>query len=228
MDLSPRALVTWEQVMRDLSFHEEDRDLVVGQINRISAAIDRHCNRTFRRGVRTKLFDACNEEPISLGDRPVYAIRSLRYDPSRAFAEETEIDPDGFAFTRQGKIDLPGSYSVADRVFRVEWEGGFSLVRFMQDEVPADPLPGDVWMDSKGAIKIFDGSWVAYFTEPLPDDVVQAALEYVQFIRRRLRAGDAGLVKRERGYSFEGSMLEYETSMPIHVRELLAPHVIYG
>ena len=227
MDLAPGALITLARCLGYFDSHEEP-EKIIPLINYASGAISAHCHREFIRSTIIRLASSYADKTIALDGKPILDIISLRYDTTRVFEVETEIDPTLYTFSAEkGIIRLTTEYDYGDDVFRVETIEGYDRVAYTQVEEPAAPIENDVWQKTDGTLLQFKaGVWTPFFGFVVPPDLEGACAEYVSYLKVRMRTGGAGTISRKRGYSFEGGQVDYELDMPIHIKNLLAPYVI--
>lgn len=94
----------------------------------------------------------------------------------------------------------------------------------LHPEYTIELLVGQHWKDSNGIIRGWTGSdWqlYSYRVDEMPDYLKLACIEYLVWLARRISQGSTGIVKLERGYSFEGAAIGAEGNIPAHVREIL-------
>lgn len=223
-DLSPTAIVTLERCAMLMSVTDDIEELIP-HINYASAAIQEACQRSLVRSSNIRVIDSFGDGVIVLGAKPLVNVDSVRYDVLRVFGDDTEIT--GFTFgAESGKIFLPEVLEMGESVLRIVTTEGYDRIAYTQALEPAQPKELDVWVRPDGTVvKFLAGKWTTLYGFPMPYDLEGATVEYVAYLRTRFRTGGAGLVKRERGYSFEGSAIEYERTMPTHVRDKILPYM---
>jgi hypothetical protein len=227
MMLKPDALISAAQCVSLTGLELEDIDSL---INMASEAIAQHCGRKLIRSVATRDLDSFNDSILRLPVHPLIEVRSLRYDRARLFPEESELS--GYTanlFT--GTIYLPRVYERDQDVFRIVTDEGYTMVSYYGEDDPDDPVIGQLWLSPLGYVQwgldeLDEEGWLPFTGHPVPSDLEGACAEYVAYMMIKFKTGGAGMTKRERGYSFEGSSVAYEKGMPTHVVEMLEPYVV--
>lgn len=227
MDLPANALISTARCAERLAMTTEDtpQEELPPLIGYASGAIEKHCRQNLTRKTVISHHDSYGDGKLMVPYHPVVAVLGLRYDTSRIFAVDTEVG--GYQWIPdRSMILLPSKSAYAESVYQLELDYGYTRVDYRQDEDPDDPLPGENWL--RGAVlQTYNGTaWIPNDGIPMDDTLEAICAEYVHFLRIRFRAGGAGLVKKERGYSFEGSAVEYEVTMPQHIRDRLAPFTV--
>lgn len=224
MVLHKRALIHQRVCAERMGFDtDDDPDSLIPLINYASAAIINHVGRplVFDQNIE-RLRDSYNDGRIFFPYKPVVSIASVRYDPLRVFGPETEIP---YFFDQELEFLIVTQQPRDSKVYRIESSDGFLRVDYNQATPPAAPVSGESWLH--GVFEVYDGAaWAPAPSLPMDDSIEGAAAEYVSYIRARMRAGGAGLTKLERGYSFEGSSVSYELSMPQHIKDILEPWTV--
>ena len=228
MDLPANALISVARCAERLSMTAEDdpQEELSPLIGYASDAIEKHCWQPLVRRTSVIHMDCFADGRLIIPFKPVLDFIEIRYDTSRVFGIETEV-ADYLWMPERSTILLGSKESYGEAVYRLSIDSGYSRVDYRQTEDPDDPLPGETWLN--GAVfQTYNGIiWEVNDGIPMDDELEAACAEYVHFLRIRMRAGGAGLIKKERGYSFEGSAVEYETVMPKHVRDRLSPFVAH-
>jgi len=192
-----------------------------GVIQYASAAIINYCGWPVIRNTEPMFFDSYGDGKIIVRRKPVLSITSVRYDTSYVFGDDTELT-DYKWIPQRSTIYLGAKNDYAEAAYRVVMDNGYTRVDH-RGEAPDDYESGDTWFDGT-VFRIRTTTWEDYNGEPMPEDLEGACVEYVNWLRARFASGGAGIVKKERGYSFEGSAVQYEIAMPSHVAERLAPY----
>lgn len=229
MDLPAYALISTLRCAERLRINDEDlpEEELPPLIGYASAAIRNHCGWHITREQSTIAMDSFGDGRLVITRKPVIQVVSLRYDTSRLFPVNTEVT--GYTYIpSKSLIILPSANEYNEAVYQLTVDAGYTKIDYRQstEEEPDDPVAGESWLNENGLFSYNGTLWVANADGiPMPDDLEATCAEYVHWLRIRFMAGGAGLIKKERGYSFEGSAVEYETSMPSHVRERLNPYV---
>lgn len=224
MELYPYALMTTARCASILNIDEDIEDLVP-YINYASAGISAHCGRRFVRAPEMRVCDSYGDGKIMIAEKPLISVTSIYVDTARLFPESTRVT-EFVTILEKGIILLSAAPPRNELVIRVVFESGYSRVSYNQDEEPDGDVVGEIWVNGSNQLFIFNGTaWIPYVGVAMPFDLEGACAEYVAYLKTRFRAGMSGIVKRERGYSFEGSAIEYEKTMPSHVRDRLVGYV---
>jgi len=222
MQLATRALIDYRICAERMGLDDDDQpESLVPMINYASSVVVNYISRPLIYAENVaRTFDSMGDGLIFFPFKPVHEISSVRFDTSRVWGDDTEIP---FYHDAEMERIFVDAQPRAAKAYRVVSSDGFSIVNYRQSDEPLEPVAGETWLHS-GIFERYDGTvWVACDVEPMDELIESAVAEYVAYIRVRMRAGGAGLAKLERGYSFEGSAVAYELSMPQHVKDALAP-----
>ncbi len=227
MTIIPRSIVHWERLQQLLNYRDEERDSAYTIAAAITGACEGVCNRDFLRDDYTDVLDGYNDEKIRLRNAPVHSLTSVRYSLDRGFSEDDEVDSDRyFLDTTSGDIYFDFYVPPMKRIVKVTYDAGWTLPEYIGPGTPETPSEGQVWLkDDDSVVRYETDSWVAYETEILPEYLQAAVIEYITWYKRRLKTREVGVKTKDRGYTFEGSSIEYETMMPGHIREMLSKAV---
>lgn len=189
----PTRLATVANVKEYLDISSSDDDTLFGNLlDRVTDAIQSHCNRTFAQTTHTEYHDGRGASQVVLKHRPIVSVTSVHDDLDRDFAASSLISA--------------SDYITRDDEGIIEWLSSNSTF----------PSTAAYFYDGQLNVKVI---YVAGYAN-IPDDVIQAACMMTALLYHRGKQGADGIASENQAGAY--NVVYVKGVMTPEIKQLLA------